>query len=110
MDTYVSLNGEYVKIGENSLTGILEEPIKEIVASISSDKGGCKIVFEKLDDESFKYFASFFKDAEPYGKESYAVRIDTDITVYYTAPITKLYALYAIKRHYTKNGIKQGVI
>ena len=110
MDTYVNLNGKCIKLGENSLIGISEEPIRQIVASISSDKGGSKIVFKKFDDEVFNHITSIFKDAEPYGKESYAVDIDNDITVYYTAPITKLYALYAIKRHYTKNGIKQGVI
>ena len=110
MDTYVNLNGDYIKIGENSLIGISEEPIIKIVSSISSGKGGSKIIFKKLDDECFNYITSIFKDAELYGKESYAVHIKNDIIIYYTASITKLYALYAIKRHYTKDGIKQGVI
>ena len=49
MDTYVNLNGKCIKLGENSLIGISEEPIRQIVASISSDKGGSKIVFKKLE-------------------------------------------------------------
>lgn len=110
MDTYIKFSDCYTKLGLSSLGSSDEKVIKEIISSISSAEGGCKIHFKKLDDKAYSSLTSVFDNVEPYGKESYIVDIKNDITIYYTAPITRLYGLYAVKRHYTTKGIQYGVI
>ena len=110
MDTYVNLTGKKIKIGEASLIGIESEVYREIIKAIDTGVGGASVSFKKLTDEDFARLTASISSPAPFGKESYIVEISESIAVYYTAEITKIYALYAIKRHYDKDGIKQGII
>ena len=110
MDTYVNLTGKKIKIGRASLVGIESEVYREIIKTIDTGAGGASILFKKLTDEDFARLTSCFDFPRPLGKESYIVEISDSITVYYTAEITKIYDLYAIKRNYDKDGIKEGII
>jgi len=110
MDTYVKFREEgFVKIGKNSAKGA-EKVCKEIIEGISKDDGGALISFKPLNDADFERLTECFDNPVKYGEESYIIEINDNITIYYTAPITKLYALYTIKRHYTRDGIKKGII
>ena len=109
MDTHIKFEESFVKIGKNSVN-CAEKVCVEIIEGISKDEGGVSINYKNLDDASFERLTKDFENPVKYGEESYIVEINDEITIYYTAEITKLYALYAIKRHYTRDGIKKGVI
>lgn len=110
MDSYVSFLTEKIKLGADSLRYINLDIHKKIVSSVSSSEGGAVIRFKPLNPEIFKEKTACFDSPVPYGDESYIVETDDEITIYYTSEITKIYALYAIKRHYDRDGICKGII
>ena len=109
-NTYELFEEDKIKLGKDSANFITEKALLEIASSIDTSNGGAKIFFEALTDENFAELTASFENAEKYGKESYIIKISDDITVYYTSEITKIYALYTIKRMYTRDGIKKGII
>lgn len=108
-NTYESFLERKVKLGSASADG-LDEISAQIVRSIDSSAGGAKIEFKRLCDEDFCRLTSGFDSPVQYGNESYIIEIRDTVTVYYTGEITKLYALYAIKRMYGADGINQGIV
>ena len=109
-NTYEIFEEGKIKLGKDSVSLITEKALLEIASSIDSSNGGAKISFEPMTDENFSALTESFENAEKYGKESYIIKIADEVTVYYTSEITKIYALYAIKRMYTKDGINKGVV
>lgn len=109
MDTYINFFDSYVKVGKNSADGA-DLICKNIIEGIDNAKEGVAICFKPLTDNDFEKLTKCFENPVKFGEESYIVEIDDIITIYYTAEITKQYALYAIKRNYSRDGIKKGVI
>ncbi len=109
-NTYELFEEGKIKLGKDSANHINEKALREIALSIDSSCGGAEIIFEALTDENFATLTASFENAEMYGNESYVIKIADDVTVYYTSEITKIYALYAIKRMYTRDGLRKGVI
>jgi hypothetical protein len=68
VDTYIKFSDGYTKLGLSSLESSDEKVIKEIISSISSAEGGCKIHFKKIDDKAYSSLTSVFDNVEPYGK------------------------------------------
>jgi len=110
MDTYNNFLDAKVKVGKASLCNVEGKVEREIIASISKEDKGVAICFKPLNDADFVRLTKSFENPVPYGNESYIVEIDDNIIIYYTSEITKLYALYAVKRNYSREGIKKGVI
>lgn len=110
MDSYIELYDGSVMLGANSISSLQSSVHKKIFALFSYCDGGVSISFEPLTDDVFADKSACFDNPVPYGDEAYIVDISDDITIYYTAEISKIYALYAIKRNYKKNGICKGII
>lgn len=110
MDSFIKFTDKKIKLGTKSVNSVSDDMFQKIITSIDCHEGGVKISFEKLTAEVFNKLTSCFENPVPIGNESYIVNISGDITIYYTSRITKLYALYAVKRHYTADGISCGVI
>ena len=110
MDCYVNFQKEKIKIGQDTIASVESDVHKKIVSSISNDEGGATISFRPLTDEVFNNKTACFENPVTYGDEGYILEIDNSITIYYTAEITKIFALYAIKRHYERDGVCKGVI
>jgi len=110
MNTYEAFEEGRVNLGALSAKTVKEIAIKEIILSIDSSEGGARIEFERLIDESFSLLTSKFDAPVKYNNESYIVEICDTVRVYYTSEITKIYALYAIKRLYSKDGIRRGIL
>lgn len=110
MDCYVNFSGEMVRIGKDSIFGI-ESPVhRKAISSIAGGDGGVKINFAPLSDEVFREKTACFNNPVQYGDEAYIVDISDEITIYYTADISILFAIYAIKRNYTPSGVQKGII
>ena len=107
-NTYEKFFDGYVRLGKDSLPKDARECEREIIAAI--DNGDAKVEFLPLNDENFASLTKCFDSPEPYGKESYIIEICDTVRIYYTSRLTKLYALYAIKRMYSKSGIRKGII
>ncbi len=110
INTYEKLCEGFVRLGIDSLPPDARECEREILKSIDESKGGARIEFIPLNDEKFASLASVFESPTPYGKESYIIEICDTVRIYYTSRITKLYALYALRRMYSKNGVRRGII
>lgn len=110
MDTYYKFEKNYITVGLDSIRNIDSDVERSIIQSISNAEGGCDIKFEKLTSDMYIQMTEGTYNNLPFGNESYIVAINEDIIIYYTSPITRLYGLYAIKRHYTNNGMPCGII
>lgn len=108
LDSYTSFNEGKIKIGHNSL--VQNEICDYVIRGIDNSNCGARIKFGYLSEDIFaSYVKASGKDIK-YNNESYAIIIEDDITILHTSEITKLYALYAIKRYYTRDGISKGII
>ncbi len=110
MDTYSKFFDGKVKIGKTSAACAENAPQRAIIEAIDASEGGVKISFLPLDAAAFSRIAKELDVNDALGEESYAVEISDDIRIYYTAPRTKLYALYAVMHHYGSDGVSKGVI
>lgn len=110
MDRFIKVCEGKIKIGKSSLLSAENLAQRDIIRSIDTFNGGSQIKFTKLTEGACSKFSSLTGIPCECGDESYAVDISDSITVYYTAEITKLYALYAIKRNYGSDGITKGII
>lgn len=108
-NTYEHLFDEKIRLGKAS-AGACDVILANIINSIDSGDGGAKISFSKLTSEKFDTLTASFDSPTPFGEESYIIEIADEVTVYYTSEITKQYALYAIKRMYSKDGLNKGVV
>jgi len=110
MNTYEHFSGGKVRLGSESARTVSENTLREILLSTDSREGGAPLEFIKLSDGDFSRLTAVFDNPAPYNNESYIVEICDTVRVYYTSEITKLYALYAIKRLYSRDGIEKGRI
>jgi len=110
MDSYVKLRDEKVKLGNNSAEKLTDLVHKDIINSISKDICGISIKLQTLNDDVYEAKTKCFDNPVRYSDEGYLVEIEDEITIYHTSPISIIYALYAIKRHYTIEGIGKGII
>ena len=110
VNTYEFFKDRRVKLGSLSVGGIKEKVLREIILSIDPSDGGAPIEFIKLSDEDFSRLTAVFENPIKYNNESYIIEICDTVRVYYTSFITKLYALYAIKRLYSRDGIQRGTV
>ena len=110
MDSYISFSDQYTGIGIETLQSVSHPIHRQILSSISTEDGGARLQFVPLDEAHFHQLTGCFSAPVPYGNESYLITIADVISIYYTSEITKIYALYALKRHYTSNGIPRGTI
>lgn len=110
MDSYINLTGDFVTLGAATAAGVDDPVHKEILASVSMEPGGATLRFEKMTEKVFERLTKSFENPASYGEEGYLVDIADSITIYFTAEISKIFALYAIKRHYNRAGIQKGII
>ncbi len=108
MDSFTSFKEGEVKIGINSLMNNLV--IDDIIKGIDNSLGGASIKFEPLSEDIFKSYSELSDKEIKFCDESYVILVEDDITILFTKEITKLFALYCIKRYYSKEGISKGVI
>ena len=107
-NTYEKFYGGYVRLGCNSLVN-LDAPERN-AASFIDGEGGAVISFAPLTDEVFSRLAPSFDTPVPYGEESYIIEIGDGVRVYYTSRLSKLYAIYTLRREYTREGLRRGII
>lgn len=110
MNTYELFSDGKIKIGKDSAASVADSILREIILSTDSSEGGAPIEFCALTDADFSRLTAGFENPEKYNNESYIVEISDTVRVYYTSDITKLYALYALKRLYERDGICRGIV
>ncbi len=110
MNTYEHFENGKIKLGLTSAESVCENCLGEIILSIDSGEGGAKVEFLPLTDDSYSRLTAVFENPAEYNGESYIVEICDTVRVYYTSEITKLYALYTLKRLYERDGISKGII
>lgn len=79
---------------------------EKIINSVSSPYGNAGVIFAQISDNSIKRAEKILGHKLEDGHDKYLLIIDEDIEVFYTTPISKIYAAYAICNHYD-NGIKR---
>ncbi len=109
MESYVKWSIGKMKVGALSEMTGGNDIHKGILNSIDSTGDG-KVTFYKLGEDIYREKTKCFKNPAFMGTESYLIEIADEINIYYTSEITKIYALYALKRNYGRDGIKKGVI
>ena len=109
LNTYSCFTDGFLKLGKSSLP---EEcsPERDILFRIDSAEGGAEIVFSPLTDEVFSKLTAVFDSPADYVEDSYIIEATDCVRIYYTSRLSKLYALYAIERSYTKEGLPCGII
>ncbi len=110
MNTYSKFYDEKVRLGVASAACAESLAERAVIESTDSGKGGVPISFHELSEREFSRIAKELSADASLGAESYAVEISDEIRIYYTAKITRLYALWCIKRHYGRDGVCRGVI
>ena len=110
MNTYELFSDGRIKLGKDSAASVADSILCEIILSTDSSEGGAPIEFCALTDADFSRLTAGFEKPEKYNNESYIVEISDTVRVYYTSDITKLYALYALKRLYERDGICRGIV
>lgn len=110
MDTYINSLTERAVLGKNTLESLGTDVYKDILSPVCRADEGVSVSFKELNDEIFDKLTTCFDNPRRYNNESYIVHICGGITVYYTAEISKIYALYAVRRHANNNSIAAGII
>ncbi len=94
----------YTRIGAGSVMTGGSKPLQQILNTIDKT-GDAAVLFLPLTPEILLQKTGKTKLAD----ESYLIDAAKDLTVYYTTPLSRLYALYTVRRNYTENGYPQGV-
>ncbi len=110
MDSYINFTNEKIKLGLSSANSVSGDIYRDLLSSVDSGEGGVSVSFQKLTNDIFNKLTSCFDNPVNLKEDAYIVDINDEIKIYYTSSISKLYALYTIKRHYTPEGINKGVI
>jgi len=110
METFLKTDGKKIQLGKVSADKTKYPVLREIVLETDDRDGGAEIRFQKLTEEIYREKTEHVQNAAVFGEETFLVEIDDTVTVYYTAEQTKIYALYAIRRHYEKDGIEKGIL
>ena len=110
MNTCELFEDRKIKLGKNSAASVADITLREIILSTDSSEGGAPIELSPLTDANFSRLTAKFEKPESYNNESYIIEIGDTVRIFYTSEITKLYALYAVKRLYERDGVRCGIV
>jgi len=106
MSTFESLTEKKIRIDASVSTG--EEHLDSIIKSFG-DCGNAEIEFLPLSDEHIKKAMDTLGKEKEEAYDEYVIFTDDTVKICYSSEISKIYALYEIKKHYD-GGINCGVI
>lgn len=105
MSTIKKLTENKIMLSKETVT---EKHLYDIIATIVGD-GGAKIFFSPFSKDVEKKGAEYIGQVLPDGFDKYLILIDDKIEIFYTSEISKIYAMYDIKKNYNE-GIGKGAI